>query len=42
MIDKVKYDAYIESLLNIARLTNKENSILAGAFFLPKQQKKIN
>ena len=28
MIDKVKYDEYIESLLNIARLTNKENSIL--------------
>ena len=28
MIDKVKYDEYIESLLNISRLTNKENSIL--------------
>ena len=28
MIDKVKYEEYIESLLNIARLTNKENSVL--------------
>lgn len=28
MIDKEKYEEYIESLLNIARLTNKENSIL--------------
>lgn len=28
MIDKENYDEYIESLLNIARLTNKENSIL--------------
>lgn len=28
MIDKIKYDEYRESLLNIARLTTKENSIL--------------
>lgn len=28
MIDKVNYEEYIESLLNIARLTNKENSVL--------------
>lgn len=28
MIDKIKYEEYIESLLNIARLTNKANSIL--------------
>lgn len=28
MIDKVKYDEYCESLLNIARLTNKQNSVL--------------
>lgn len=28
MIDKEKYEEYIESLLNIARLTNKENSVL--------------
>ena len=28
MIDKYKYDEYIESLLNIARLTTKENSVL--------------
>ena len=28
MIDKVKYEEYIESLLNIARLTTKENSVL--------------
>lgn len=28
MIDKLKYEEYRESLLNIARLTNKENSIL--------------
>ena len=28
MIEKEKYEEYCESLLNIARLTNKENSIL--------------
>lgn len=28
MIDKEKYEEYCESLLSIARLTNKENSIL--------------
>lgn len=28
MIDKSKFDEYRESLLNISRLTNKENSIL--------------
>lgn len=28
MIDKIKYEEYLESLLNIARLTNKENSVL--------------
>lgn len=28
MIDKIKYEEYRESLLNIARLTNKGNSIL--------------
>ena len=28
MIDKVKYEEYCESLLNIARLTNKQNSVL--------------
>ena len=28
MIDKIKYEEYRESLLNIARLTNKANSVL--------------
>ena len=28
MIDRVKYEEYIESLLNVARLTTKENSVL--------------
>ena len=28
MVDKIKYEEYRESLLNIARLTNKSNSVL--------------